>query len=328
VESAAAEDDERVARAAARLKRVADRMQRRSDALTLRAQRGVAVSVGDAVRVALHRLSKAYRRREKSRFKLDAAEDPFRLRSHYSSDLYRVVEIRRLRRDGDVEEAESDGGNPENCRYRVRKLKALGRDDASVVDLANGVEVGGLVRRAFGRADLLWIPQDVVYRGRRRRDRFCECFGAELHCLRDGAFARAPDPSDDVCAAAAAASPTRSAGAPAEEDDSGENDSGENDSGENDSGEDDSAVEAPAAAPRSGRSAPRRSARVRARGSGPQYVPERVVREERRGRGVVYFVKWHGHDELSVETRKWFKQNAHTRRIFGRWRRERGGAGR
>ena len=65
------------------------------------------IRVGDSVRVALDRLSKQYRKREKGRLGLNETQDPYRIRDHYSTDVFTV---RAIERRGEAVQQDDGGG--------------------------------------------------------------------------------------------------------------------------------------------------------------------------------------------------------------------------
>ena len=91
----------------------------RAQRLNEKVQGRTPIRVGDIVRVALDRLSKEYRKREKSRLRLHPGQDPYRIRDHYSAELFRVETIEK--RPGN-EQVRTDDGGGEDFRYRVRQV--------------------------------------------------------------------------------------------------------------------------------------------------------------------------------------------------------------
>jgi len=178
--------------AARRIGRQADAMVARAREMNRRVQGREPIRVGDIVRVALDRLSKQYRQREKSRLGLHETQDPFRIRGHYSTDVFTV---RAIERRGEA--VQQDDGGGDEYRYRLRETHL---DEAGSVKRATA---GATLRRRFSRADLLRIPQGYVLgRDADEHERALCVKGAsddeQPWCFQDGYFRAAHTAADET----------------------------------------------------------------------------------------------------------------------------------
>ena len=182
--------------AARRIGRRADAMIARARKMNERVQGREPLNQGDIVRVALERLSKQYRQREKSRLRLHEKQDPYRIRDHYSTDVFVVQAIERRAAAG-YEQVQSDDGGGDAYRYRVREAELQDK-----MGSAEHATAGATLRRYFSRSDLLRIPQDYVLgHGAADSERaLCMRGAAGDWCLQDGYFrasrAQRPRPNE------------------------------------------------------------------------------------------------------------------------------------